>query len=412
MQLKLITYKVVLRTDKINLKGEAPISIRCYQNVYGKPTSRFLSTNISINPKYWDKKNLKVKRVHPSADYFNDEIYEVQRKAKTYELEQRKKNGSFTIYQVHESLQEKISILSFTEFFAVRLEEDNKIADVTKRARRVTLRKVVDFNKGRHLYFDQLDFLFVTKFDKYLRGLGYHQNYIHKQHKIVKTYIRLASKFGLFDLSKSPYNQFTSKTIPSQIEFLMPDEVKRLENLIFDEDQEPLERVRDTFLLQCYLGFRFSDITRISKSMITTTTEGMLLRIKTEKTGQPIDLPIYAIWKVVDEKLSKPEAILQKYLNKYSELFQTSNRFNSEPFFRISNQDYNRKLKKLAMFAEIPKQIHSHMGRHTFTTLTANKIPLHLLQLIRGDSDVRTTRRYLHHNHLLMAEALKKADWG
>src|SRR5690606_29376132 len=70
----------------------------------------------------------------------------------------------------------------------------------------------------------------------------------------------------------------------------------------------------------------------------------------------------------------------------------------AKTFFELpTEQEYNRTLKELAIKAEIPKNLKSHVGRHTFgylyMTTSGN---LYGLKEIMGHKKIATTERYAH----------------
>ncbi|MBK6523984.1 MAG: hypothetical protein IPG08_17695 [Sphingobacteriaceae bacterium] len=61
------TITVVLRTDRINKKGEAPINFFVVK--HRKLTK--VATGLMINPKLWDEKNKRVKGTHKNSGRMN-----------------------------------------------------------------------------------------------------------------------------------------------------------------------------------------------------------------------------------------------------------------------------------------------------------------------------------------------------
>src|SRR5437588_7433797 len=61
------TYQFILRTDKINKKGETPIYLRIIKQ--RKTTN--LATGVRIEARYWDEIRKCVKTTHPNSTRFN-----------------------------------------------------------------------------------------------------------------------------------------------------------------------------------------------------------------------------------------------------------------------------------------------------------------------------------------------------
>jgi integrase len=92
-----------------------------------------------------------------------------------------------------------------------------------------------------------------------------------------------------------------------------------------------LDRVRDLFIIGCYTGLRFSDLSQLTPDKFTE--DGTRLRIKTIKTGEIVVIPLH--WTIKE--------ILRKY--------------NGEPPRLISNQKMNEYLKELTELAKINERI-------------------------------------------------------
>ena len=62
---------------------------------------------------------------------------------------------------------------------------------------------------------------------------------------------------------------------------------------------------------------------------------------------------------------------------------------------KMSNADYNRHLKSLAIMAGITTRMHTHLARHTFATnVVNNDIKIENLQKMLGHKNIRQTQRY------------------
>lgn len=402
-RLKPISYQVIYnRNKRLNKRGVAPISIYCYQNGYQK----IIPTGISIAPKYWDNKRLKVKRSHPKSELFNLQINRQVQAMENYESEMIRRYGEFSVKRIEQYIDYRRE-LSFSCFFKNQLEQSN-LCDSTIRTRRTTLKKLLAYHKGKNVYFSDLTFRFIKGFNNYLfRVEKLSTNTIHKHHKNIGVYINLAIQYELMDIGKNPYIKFKPKTEDVEQVCLMPDELERVERLTFAKPN--LEWVRDMFLMQCYTGLRFSDISKISKSNIERTDKGLYLRFKAQKTKKNGLFPLHALFRVKEQSSSKPEAIVYKYLDKIAAIGKCPS-LEKRPFFKFSQPHANRKLKEIAKQANINKNLTTHVGRRTFATLVALKTPPTILQKLMQHSTFKETSRYIQNNPLLLALELEKID--
>lgn len=83
---------------------------------------------------------------------------------------------------------------------------------------------------------------------------------------------------------------------------------------------------------------------------------------------------------------------------------------------KISNYQYNQKLKIVADYAKINKNLTSHMGRHSFAVLALNLgVKIENLAKMMGHTDIKTTQVYakvLNESVKTEFEKLEKAIKG
>lgn len=124
--------------------------------------------------------------------------------------------------------------------------------------------------------------------------------------------------------------RFKTVEEPTETIYLTEAEISRLFNLdLFSNSR--LEKVRDLFIIGCYTGLRFSDLVQLRNENISR--EGNLVRIRTQKTGEVIIVPL--------------KSYVREILKKY----------NGVPPQVISNQKMNDYLKELGKLAEIDESI-------------------------------------------------------
>jgi len=81
-------------------------------------------------------------------------------------------------------------------------------------------------------------------------------------------------------------------------------------------------------------------------------------------------------------------------------------------FPNLSESKINRHLKEIAKEAGINKNVTFHMGRHTFGTIMASKIPLPTLQNLMQHSDIKTTMIYINMSSKMIDDSLGKVNWN
>ena len=141
-----------------------------------------------------------------------------------------------------------------------------------------------------------------------------------------------------------------------------------------------VEAVRDTFVFCCFTGLAFIDIKTLKRSDITTDDNGkMWIRKHREKTGELSVIPLLEVPRRLVEKYSDhPKVMMENVVLPV-----------------ISNQRMNAYLKEVADLAKINRHLTSHIGRHTFATLSlSNHVPIETISKMLGHSDIKTTQIY------------------
>src|SRR5690606_7026043 len=99
--------------------------------------------------------------------------------------------------------------------------------------------------------------------------------------------------------------------------YLNEDELKKIIALDYNENKK-LDRARDLFIIGCYTGLRFSDFSTLTPDNISKD----LIKIKTQKTGVDVVIPILPEVKKILEKYNGklPKAYCNQKMNEYLKL--------------------------------------------------------------------------------------------
>jgi integrase len=169
-------------------------------------------------------------------------------------------------------------------------------------------------------------------------------NTIGKKIQTLKTFLNAATdeKLNNYDAYKS--KKFVKLSEESESIYLNESDLEKLYKKDF-KDRPGLERVRDLFLVGCWTGCRFSDISQITPESIS---EGFI-HLKQYKTGEKVIIPLHPV----------VTAILNKYDGRLPET--------------ISNQKFNKALKEVAKEAEINEMTHKAITKGGVKVSTAHK---------------------------------------
>lgn len=166
--------------------------------------------------------------------------------------------------------------------------------------------------------------------------------------------------------------------------FLTLEELRKIIEKDFSTTR--LNQVKDFFLLCCYTGLSYIDVSTLLPSHLYRDNNGKLwihksrVKITTKKESCTCNVPL----------LAPAVAIIEKY--------KGWNQENPDaPCLPVpSNQKMNEYLKEIATLCRINKRLTVHVARHTFaTTVTlANNVALQNVSKMLGHSSTRMTQHY------------------
>ena len=371
------------RKNQLNTHGKALIQIECYLN--GK--NKYFSTQIYIEPNYWNNKTRTIKTDYPNAIKLNKQIGETIRNLENFELDKINAGKHFNLGMLTDFFKGD-AVNSFTEFMELEIEKMN-LTESTKKNHRTTLVRLKEFKKV--IYFEDITFELLNDFDAFLRNVKITyknappkklmQNTIWKYFKNMKTYVNLAINKDLMNVQQYPFRKFKVKQGESTKVFLTPEEIDQMQDLVLTGENIKFQYIKDLFMYSVYTGLRFSDVLSMQKRELVAIGGNTWLIKKMEKTDENVRIPIYTIYN------GKPIEIINKY-NRFDTVFC---------FEQITNQYANRTLKTLAGLAGINKIITFHTARHTTATYLLYKgVSLTTVQKVLGHKKIATTQIYGH----------------
>lgn len=364
--------------------GTAAIKVRAYKS--GK--TKTYNTGIYVLPNQW--KNGQIVK-HANAVALNQRLRDILTKFEDFQTEQYKKFGKVSLQSLERVITEE-EMPSFTAFIKSQLA-DNNYKKGTRKAHQTTINKLQDCFK-RDIFFDEVNYKLLKTFEDFLIGQNLHQNTIHKHFKNIRTHTNEAIRYEYLDSNKNPFLKFKIKRVATQKTPLTETELEILEQWTPPPTQQHLTYIRDFFLISCYTGLRFSDVSSLTASNFIPGQDGLKMKLIAQKTKKPYEINTRLLFRKVGAEKSRLELLLEKYIvwDKVAK---------DIPLLKYSNQHLNRALKEI--FEQIPEinsdlkgKISSHYGRHTCTNILLKYLPLHVVREILQHSDLKTTQTYIN----------------
>ncbi|WP_338874903.1 site-specific integrase [Spirosoma sp. SC4-14] len=211
---------------------------------------------------------------------------------------------------------------------------NRRYSDAMVKSFRTMINHLIAFQQvyPKRIDFDAFTMVFYEKFKKHLTANNYSLNTIGNLIKNLKIILKRAHRDGITDNEIFRHEDF--KKIQEEVEtiYLNEEDLQKLYEL--DLSTKPrLDLIRDTFLIGCYTGLRFSDFIQLSPQNLIRELRGHILTVFTKKTGAKVSIPVSL----------KVMAILAKYD------YQTPR--------VITNQKFNEYLKELAKLAGLTELV-------------------------------------------------------
>ncbi len=429
------TFTPVLRTDKTNKKGLAPITIRV---VSGQGLA-YVSLGVRVKPKDWHEGKGEVRKSEREASRINDLVAGAVAAGRSAEVQRSAARETVTAKVLAGDVRQWLApapveaepeehFLTFFRRWVDGFAERGQPS--TYKAYNTTCQRLTRYAKGRLAYAD-LTPAFLRAWGHSMRaptphGEGLKQNYVRKQLTTTRTAIRAAVRDGHAPESfRDPFGQLHGDVLlrSERVEKgrLTADEVAAIASARC-EPGTLVEAVRDGFALAFYAGgMRFGDTCLLRWTDVVRDAEGtpVKLRYEAEKTGKPTSIPLVAEARAIVERYAerRPEAVAEGgFVFPFLDGKDLGTPAKRRAAVSARNAYANAALKTLAERAEIahPERVTTHLARHSLAAhLLESGIGAHGIKEVLRHSSVTTTERYLQgFSRDLLDEAYRNAFGG
>jgi len=287
----MVTITTVLRTDKTNKKGLAPVHIRIIKN----RKIRYISTGIKLEKKDWDKKEKRVKKSHDNSRTFNAFLLKKFSKVHDDVFEAEKDYMGLTSSDLKDHVYGKTSPI-FLDYAYKFIDREYKSKDKfpTYDRYKSTLNKLRDYLGDREFRISDFTVGFIKDYELHLRrAYDNHTNTIGKELKSFRRIINEAITDQVFPFEKNPFHRYKIKWEKTTKSFLSESEIYAIENFELTPGS-PKELHRDMFIFACYAGgMRVSDVYLLKWISYT----GTHIIYKCRKTGERISIKLTKVAK-------------------------------------------------------------------------------------------------------------------
>lgn len=383
-----ISYRPVYNRKKcLNARGTALVQVEAYLN----KKKIYFSTHIYLRPEQWDVKRKLIKD-HPNQDELNGMLKEFMIELERKELSLWRQGKIITLSLIKDEFKHNTDVLFLS--FARKEVDASLLKESTKQNHLTTISLLQAFKPS--VEFKDLNYNFITGFEKYLYDAGYQVNTIAKHMKHLKSFVNAAINKGHIDLKDYAFRRYKIKMKKGKHVFLLPEEMKKLEDLCLKNRNIHFQHTLDAFLFCCYTGLRYSDFVNLTDKNIVKIDRELWLIFNSVKTGIEVKLPLNLLFE------GKAIAILYKYQDGLDVFFSLK-----------SNSNVNKELIRIGKLADIDKHFSFHTARHTNATLLIYKgANITTVQKLLGHKNLATTQIYGEVMGSTIVRDLKKCQKG
>lgn len=361
------TIKKVIRKDRVNTKGEAPIMIRI--TVDRKPT--YQNTGERVYPGWWDEESEIVTPKHPNAKLINAKLDKIVSEIKAGLLKEELQDRIITPEVVKKKIRPAKKSPDFHSYCL------NMVADWKGKKKESTRIKYVhELNKikkfASRLQFHDITADWLNKYEKYQRDVLHNgNNNINRSFRNLKTFFLAAILEGL--IQENPFKKHPGPSYKApRREGLNAQELKRFAKVLQQGKVSGADiKAGWFFIFSCCTGLRYSDCHQFNPEEHIRENKRILLNmVKTEDDVSMIITP----------KIREALKMIEPYIGKMP-----------------TNQECNRAVKEIAVAAKIKKKPTFHWARHTFGYNCAEaNMPIEVAAKLMGHTSTKTTAVYYH----------------
>lgn len=364
----MVTIKKVIRKDRVNTKGEAPILIRITTD--RKPI--YHNTGERVYPAWWDEVEEKVAAKHPNAKLINAKLDKLVADIKAGLLKEELQERVVTPDVVRKKIRPAVK--KSHDFHSYSLE----VVESWKGKKKESTREkyVHELNKIKRyaprLQFHDINKEWLDKYEKYQREvLGSGDNNLNRSFRNLKTFVLAAIEDSI--IQDNPFKKYTAPSYKApRREGLTALELQCFINVLHEGKLAKADIIAGWFFVfSCYTSFRYSDCAQFRPEEHIRENKRILLNMV--KTEEDVSL-------IITPKIREALKMIDPYIGKMP-----------------TNQECNRAVKEIAKAAKIKKKPTFHWARHTFGYNCAEAgVPIEVAAKFMGHTSTKTTAIYYH----------------
>lgn len=248
--------------------------------------------------------------------------------------------------------------------------------------------KAYEADRNMTVAFRDVNTAFVADFRVWLMENGLKTNTIASYNRLLYVFLHAAERKGLVNIGAIDVPSLSFKA-PDAV-YLTQERLDALWGMDFGDDA--LDGVRDTFLVGCETGQRYSDYKRITAADVVRMKDGSeCVRITQKKTGKTLFVPLSARLRIILERSGGRRSYCTDRFNRGIKEVCRLAGFTED--VEVTAAYGLKREKRRVPFYEL---VSSHTARRTCATLMyLAGCPLADIMAVTGHSEESTLRKYL-----------------
>lgn len=388
----------VLRTQKLNRQGKAPIYLR----IADTDRTLYRSIGVLVRPSEWNERAGRVRKGHPRADEINTLIQARIAAAEGHALKIKTAGDAPTAHAIRDALTPARHKDFVAYALAVSREHHDARGSIGRGQKiRAVMGKFQAFlsseGMGEALPFDRLTQALLRRFETYLLTVkGNHPNTARDGIMVLRAVFFRAIDDGQVDPAHNPFFRFKmTKEQPTDRAKLSLDDLNAIKALDLPKGSL-LWRARAYFMFSLYLGgIRIGDLLFLRRDHVKEGAEGVArLEYRTRKTGvlRSVQLPPQAreILEAFPPRAGSP------YLFPLLDDCDVSTPAKEHNAISKKTALVNKYLAKIGALAGLSVKLSTHIARHTFADRArAEGVGSYDVSKTLTHGNLKTTEAYL-----------------
>lgn len=384
--------KFILKTQRVDKAGYAPLYIRVIQN----RKTKFISTGVKLSLNQWDEAAQKVRKSYPNSTRMNAILAQKIADANMMVLEEEKKTKNLTASEIKKALkgEDGVKFFPYKDQVFKRIQNTHSVNSMYNY--NMLLKKFSEFVDNDHLMIKEIDVALVKNYINYLITERKNSSISVKTCLIPLAMIfNSAIAEGLIDKNLYPFDKIKIKVQEYKRNYLSLDQFESFKNYEAKKDSRTVF-YKDMFIFAVSAGgLRFSDIACLKWKEIDL--ENAVIERKINKTGRIHRLKIgaTALDILLKYKQSNPDVNSFVFPAVSYAKFERGTPEDHRSLISSANVLCNIHLRKIGKALNFPFSLHFHLSRHTFATFALNNgMRIEYVSKLMDHTKISTTQIY------------------